>query len=216
MENTKGKFWLLMNWMKGICLPASVPPSPPTKGRWGPETGQGTHRERGRKLSAIPGDISPVLGSHWDGPLPLPSLRVLLPSHQGCLPSMSYTWKRNLSLSMGLPWMSRVSASCSSWRVMVPLPSESNRTKNLSAKKDCSQRRRGDGHKCGRGAWALSSFTVLVCVHVPWGGGIQEDSSDWKQPVMFPMKPHQGTVSMAHPVGWEQLWALAGELFRSL
>ena len=71
MENNKGKFWLLMSWMKGICLPAGVPPSPPTKGRWGPESGQGTQRERGRKLSALPGDISPVLGSHWDGPFPL-------------------------------------------------------------------------------------------------------------------------------------------------
>ena len=168
MENNKGKFWLLVSWIKGICLPASVPPSSPTKGRWGPETGQGTHRERER------GSCQPhleTLAQCWVvtemGRSLCPSLWVLLPSHKRCLPSTSYTWKRNLSLSMGLPWMSRVSAFCSSWSVMVPLPSESNRTKNLSAKKDCGRRRTGDGYKLAmEPGLGIHSLCVCVCVCV--------------------------------------------------
>lgn len=51
----------------------------------------------------------------------------------------------------GLPWMSRVSASCSSCKVMVPLPSESNRAKNRSAKKDCGHRRAEKGTSVAAG-----------------------------------------------------------------
>lgn len=55
------------------------------------------------------------------------------------LPSTSYTWKRNLSLSVSLPCTSRLRALSSSSRLMVPLPSESKSAKSRSAKKDCGE-----------------------------------------------------------------------------
>lgn len=145
---------------------------------------------RGNEVSASPGETSPRLGSggrngtsrpakvKWsvltEAPTALPTAAH---TQEEPLPSMSYTWKRNLSLSMGLPWMSRASASCSSWRVMVPLLSESNRAKNRSAKKDCGR----EGWKTaqlwpqGLGFEFVHYLPVsgVVVGAAPWGGGIQ-------------------------------------------
>ena len=67
--------------------------------------------------------------------------------------------------------MSRVSASSSSWRVMVPLPSESNRVKNLSAKKDCGGEKTGDRHQLAVGPGLEVMQGVCACALGWWARG---------------------------------------------
>lgn len=172
IEEKKGKLWFLVSWNKGICLLGQSPlfSSSPHKGEAG--TRQRECRcgigYREKELSALPGENSPVLGTAQrcaDSLFPLP-LSPLSPRES--LPSMSYTWKRNLSLSMGLPWMSRFRASFSSWRVMVPLPSESNRAKNRSAKKGCDGRRVETGRWDSDRTLVLSANKATPRLQCPW------------------------------------------------